>query len=290
MWIVLALLSALTQGFYEVSKKEAVAANNVLLVLTLNVLMAALIMSPVVVGDMVSGMAWPGGNAANCLFLVVKSVIVLSSWALGYVAIRDLPLTIAGPINAARPVLVLAGSILLFGEQLSLLQWAGMILGFVSLYLSATGGSADGFSLLNSRNLWLAIVSMVMGAASGLYDKFLLQRIEPSEVQAWYSLFQCLIMCGAVAVAHHGKGSRTPFRWRWAILLVPVFHTLGDYIYFHALSYPDSMVSVVAMIQRGSVLVTFIYGAVVYRERHLKAKAIDLAILFLGLVLIVLGS
>lgn len=220
----------------------------------------------------------------------MKAVIVLTSWILGYASIKQLPLTIAGSINATRPVLILAGGVLIFGESLSLLQWMGMALGFVSFYLSTASGSNDGFSLHSNRWLWFAIGSMVAGAASDLYDKFLLRRFEPTEVQAWYQLFQCIIMCATVAIMRRKGAPTTPFSWNWATLLVPVFHTLADFIYYHALSFPDSMISVVGMIQRGSVIVTFLYGAFVLRERHLKARLIDLSLLLLGLILIVVGA
>lgn len=284
------MLSALGQGFYEVSKKVAVTGNNVLIVLTLNTVFAALLMSPVIVEGCLSGHELFGGSILGCLLLMFKAAIVLASWAMGYASIKLLPLTVAGTINATRPVVILAGGMLIFGEHLSVLQWAGMILGFVSFYSSTVNGAKDGFSLRNSRGLWLAIGSMLAGATSGLYDKFLLQRFEPTEVQAWYQLFQCLMMCVAAALISRKKASQTPFRWHWAILLVPVFHTFAEFVYYHALSYPNSMISIVAMIQRGSVIVTFVYGAIVLHEKNVKSKLVDLALLFLGLVLIIAGS
>jgi hypothetical protein len=44
------------------------------------------------------------------------------------------------------------------------------------------------------------------------------------------------------------------------------------------------------MIRRGSVLVSFAYGVIVLREKHIKAKLIDLGVLLLSLVLLILGS
>lgn len=50
------------------------------------------------------------------------------------------------------------------------------------------------------------------------------------------------------------------------------------------------MISVVSMIRRGSVLVSFFYGVVVLRESHVRAKAADLLVLLLSLGLLVAGS
>jgi len=48
--------------------------------------------------------------------VLIKAVIVLSSWISGYFALKHLPLTITGPIKASQPVLTLLGAMLLFGE------------------------------------------------------------------------------------------------------------------------------------------------------------------------------
>ena len=50
---------------------------------------------------------------------------------------------------------------------------------------------------------------------------------------------------------------------------------MADFAYFYALSLPGAMISIVSMVRRGSVLVSFVCGAVLFRERNLKAKAID---------------
>ena len=50
------------------------------------------------------------------------------------------------------------------------------------------------------------------------------------------------------------------------------------------------MIAVVSMIRRGSVLVSFLFGVIVLREKNVKAKIVDLSILLLSLILLVAGS
>ena len=125
---------------------------------------------------------------------------MLSSWLFGYFGLKHLPLTIAGPINATRPVMVLVGAMLIFGERLNLLQWGGVILVIASLYFISRIGRKEGISIKHNRWLWFSFGAMVMGAVSGLYDKFLLRQYDPLEVQAWYSFYQILIMGGTIAI------------------------------------------------------------------------------------------
>ena len=60
--------------------------------------------------------------------------------------------------------------------------------------------------------------------------------------------------------------------------------------YFYSLSLPGSMVAVVSMIRRGSVIVSFIYGVVALHEKNIKPKLVDLGVLMLSLLLLVIGS
>lgn len=290
MWVLLAVASALCLGFYDVFKKLSVTANNVLTVLLLNTLFGTLLMSPVIVTDIATGDMGLGGNLTGHLLIALKSAIVLSSWILGYFSIKHLPLTITGPINATRPVLVLIGALLLFGERLNTMQWGGILLGFVSLYLVSRIGKKEGHSIIHDRWLWMGIGAMVMGAVSGLYDKWLLQTYQPLQVQAWHSLYQLVIMGATVLSLKKTGHDPTPFHWKWTIPCISIFLTVADMAYFYALSLDGSMISIVSMIRRGSVIVSFLFGAIVLHEKNLRLKLIDLSVLLAGLILLVIGS
>ena len=290
MWIACAIVSSLCLGFYDIFKKLSLSKNNVLIVLFLNTLFGTLFLSPVLIGHFASG-AIGSDTIHDHLLYLLKAVIVLSSWAMGYIAIKHLPLTITGPITATRPVMVLLGALLVFGERLNGLQWIGITLGFASLLFISRIGAKEGFTFKNNRWLVYMIISTVLGAISALYDKYLMRHYEPLAVQAWYTLYQCVIM-GIIVAAAQKRGVDTPdaFKWRWTIPMISLFITIADLAYFYALSLDGSMVSVVSMIRRGSVLVTFFYGVIVLRESNLKLKIIDLAVLLTGLTLLIIGS
>jgi len=294
MWIVLAVCSALGLGFYDVFKKLSVRANNVLLVLMLNTLFGTLLMSPVIIGGLADGHIGLGDSLEGHARILLKAFIVLGSWILGYFSIKHLPLTIQGPVNASRPVLVLLGALLVFGERLNALQWAGILLGFFSLYFVSRIGASEGFPLRGSRWLWMAAGATMLGAVSALYDKYLLQFYRPLEVQAWYSLYQCVIMCAAIMLirrmAPGAAGAGAHFSWRWSIPCISLFLTAADIAYFYSLSMPGAMISVVSMIRRGSVIVSFLYGVLILHESHVRAKTVDLIIMLCGLALLVAGS
>lgn len=288
MWWVLAFVSAALLGCYDASKKVSLQGNAVIPVLFLNTFISAAIFSPLLVG---SGF---GGWAVQ-KFILAKSALVLSSWIAGYYAMKHLPLTLVGPVNATRPVLVLIGAIFLFGEQLNVLQSVGVGLAIVAYFLMRRSGKSEGIEFHHNKWVFLLILAVLLGAASGLYDKYLMSPeylgLDRDQVLGWYSFYQALMM-GIVLLfiwyPHRSRGAS--FQWRWSIPLISLFLCGADYAYMQALSHPDALIAVVSMIRRGSVLVSFAIGAFLLKEKNLRSKALDLALLLLSMVFLYLGS
>lgn len=298
MWLSLAFLSALLLGFYDVAKKRALRNNAVLPVLLANTVLGAALFMPVILDSQFS-FGWfdgtmlsvPRGTLHQHCLIMVKAVIVLSSWICGYFGLKHLPLTIVGPINATRPVLVLLGAMLLFGERLNALQWGGVLLAMASLFALSRSSRREGVDFVSDRWIWCIGAAAVLGAASGLYDKYVMLSLNPVFVQSWFNLYQAVLMSVLVFAMSCGRpGLVSEWRWSWAIPFITLFVSAADFAYFYALSIDGAMISIVSMIRRGSVLVSFAYGAVVLREKNLRGKALDLAFILLGMVLLYFGS
>lgn len=299
MWFFLAITSACLLGVYDVAKKTSLKGNAVLPVLMINTVVCALFFMPLIVQSFLSGDGLlPRADGMAHLYVFVKAIIVLSSWVCGYYAIKHLPLTIVGPINATRPVMTLVGALLIFGERLNLWQWAGVCIAILSLYLLSRTGKKEGIRF--TRNYWilLLLAAALLGAASGLYDKFLMSPVEVGGaglnrwfVQGWYNTYQALLMTSVMLLIWMPtRHTTTPFRWRWSILLISVFLTAADMAYFYALTDPDAMISIVSMVRRGSVLVSFLFGAIYFKEKHLGAKAFDLFLILIGMLCLYIGT
>lgn len=304
MWLSLAFLSAALLGFYDVFKKRSLRDNAVIPVLFLNTLICSLIFMPLIVG---SAVGWlgpesvvyiPAGSWDVHKYILVKSFIVLGSWLLGYVGMKHLPLTIVGPINATRPVMTLIGAMLVYGERLNGWQWAGVVLAVVSFLMLSRSGKKEGVRFAHNRWIYCIVGAALLGAVSGLYDKFLMAPVgeggvglDKMAVQGWYNVYQCVMMGAMVVLLWWPVRRRTaPFRWDAAIPLISIFLTAADLAYFYALSQPGAMISVVSMVRRGSVVVSFLFAALVFKEKNLRAKAVDLVLVLLGMVCLWIGS
>lgn len=298
MWLSLAFASAALLGLYDAAKKKALTGNAVLPVLLLNTFFCSLFFLPAILSAE-CGFGWFDGTVleSSCGNLrahglvVLKSAIVLTSWIFGYFGMKHLPLTIVGPINATRPVLVLLGALLIFGERLNASQWAGVLLALVSLFLLGRSSRREGVDFAHNRWILCIAAAALTGAASELYDKYIMTRLDPVFVQSWYNLYQFLMMAIVVGILWWPRrGHTTPFRWSWAIPFISIFLSAADFAYLYALRDPDAMISVVSMIRRGSVVVSFLCGAALFHERNLRSKAVDLAFILVGMFFLWLGS
>ena len=300
MWLLLAFVSATLLGFYDASKKAALKDNAVLPVLLLNTVISTLIFSPFILDGLI-GRDWFNGTMFDTsevvgdfrahLLVLIKSAIVLSSWIAGYFGIKHIPITIVGPINATRPVLVLVGAMVIFGERLNWCQWIGVALSILSIYMMSRLSKKENIDFAHNKWMLFVAIGTIMGAVSGLYDRFIMQELNPVFVQSWFNLYQ-MIMMGVVCMAawYPVRKKTTPFHWSWAIPLIAIFVAAADFAYFNALSRPEAMISVVSLIRRGSVLISFACGVIIFKERNLKAKVLDLLLILIGMVFVYFGS
>jgi transporter family protein len=298
MWLMLALFSALLLGIYDVSKKVSVQGNAVIPVLLASIVISSVILLPFLllstfIPQLIEGTPFfvPSVDVKTHLLLVVKAVIVLTSWLFAYFAMKHLPITIASPVKATQPVWVVIGGMLIFGERLNAYQLAGVLVTLVSFFLFSVAGKKEGFSLRSSKWLWFIMLATLTGAMSGLYDKYLLHRYDHMAVLTYYTFYQAIIMALiTVFLWYPTRSKTTPFRFRWSIVLISVFLLTADFSYFYALTLPDSLISVVATIRRSGVIVPFLYGALVMKDKNMKMKVVDMIGVAIGMVLLFMGS
>ena len=297
MWAALAFMSAALLGCYDFFKKVSLKDNSVIAVLFLNTLFSTIIFSPFIVLSHLgvitdSPFHVPTVGLQTHLLLVLKAVIVLSSWLCGYIGIKHLPITIVSPIQSTRPVLVLLGALLIFGETLNSYQWTGVIIAVVSVFLLSRSSKREGIDFASNRWVFFVALAALFGAVSALYDKYLMRSLEPILVQSWFNLYQCVLMgclalvLNVVSPVQRGK----KFHWSWAIPMISIFLGLADFCYFSSLAQDGALIAVVSMIRRGSVVVSFAFGALLLHEKNLKQKAFDIVLILIGLFFLYLGS
>lgn len=84
-----------------------------------------------------------------------------------------------------------------------------------------------------------------VGSGQRLYDKYLMAPVDQGGigldrmiVQSWYNIYQLFMMGGVLMLLWWPKRkSTTPFHWHWCIILISIFLSAADFVYFYALSW-----------------------------------------------------
>ena len=296
-WIVASLLSALFLGFYELGTKHAVRDNAVLPVLFFANVCSATVWGGLLAIAALAPATLPAAfrvmplNGAQHLLLLAKSALVASSWVCTYFAIKHLPVSLASPVRATGPMWTLLGAILVLGERPSWLEGIGIVVTLSSFAGLSLAGSREGIHFHRDKWFGFLFAGTLLGALSGLYDKFLLGRVgfDAPTVQCWFSIYLAALFLPLAAGWKFRLWPRHVFHWRWSILVISFALLVADFVYFDALRNPEALVSLVSSLRRGSVLVAFAGGLLLFGEVNSRQKLVAVLGVLAGIVLTILG-
>ena len=323
MWIVLSFISALCLGCYDISKKIALRENRVIDVLTLSVCISTVLLSvPWVLSRVcpetmtATPFYVPQLDLAAHGLVVVKSMIVLSSWVFAYISLKHLPLSVVSPMQATRPMWTLVGALLLFGERLNGWQWLGVSLAIGTVFVFSFRNKQ---TIRNTRHTpagryYVALaLAILIGACSGLYDKYLMRSYDHNAVQVYYTFYQALMMLVVWGIERGIRAKKEQANWAkreqanwakreqakwglelkgawWVIGLISVFLIISDNVYMLALRDPDSLIAVVSTIRRGGAVIGFAYGLLFLKEEDPWKKVACMVGILAGLICLAIGS
>ena len=295
-WIFLAVLSAVFLGLYDVGKKAAVQDNAVLPVLFACSASGLAMLLPVLALSALApetarqhGLLPQALTLHEHLLVLAKAAIVTLSWVLTYFALKHLPISLASPVRASAPLFTLLGAITWFGERPTPRQGLGIAAILLAYWVFSIIGRGEGIRFARNAWVWSLFLGTLVGAASSLYDKHLLQvaRLPAFTMQVWFTAYNTLIQGLIVALLWWPRRAQvTRFQFRWSIVAVGTLLLLADALYFRALALPGALVSVISALRRTNVVLSFAIGAAVFGERNRLPKAIALAGILLGVFLI----
>lgn len=298
MWALFAVASAVFLGTYDVFKKLSLNSNAVLPVLFFATLTSAIIFLPFLFfstyfPDLLIGSVFfiPNAPLAQHGFFFLKSLIVTSSWVFTFFAVKHLPLTIVSPIRATGPIWTLFGAILIFSEHLTIIQWTGTAVTLAFFYLFSLAGKSEGIHFATNKWVVFLIAGTLLGSVSGLYDKFLIRNFDRMAVQAWSGIYQVGLLLPVILFLWYPKRQEnTPFQWRWSIPMIGLFLVIADFLYFYAISFDGSLISVISALRRSGVIISFTLGGLMFHEKNIRKKGWLLLGILAGVMILLFGS
>lgn len=287
-WTAWILLSSFFLALYDLAKKASVRDNAVLPVLLCSTCCgcAAFIAGISVCGKLPAVFA--NTNEQVLLLAAIKSVIVATSWVFTFYALRTLPITIATPIRASAPALVFIAAFFLYGEIPSWIQAIGMLAVFGGYFAFSWAGKHEGIDFFRNKAVWSAIAGAGFSALSSIWDKYVFQvRAMPVETVQFF--FQVGLVCVYALILSGQRLLKLPhdrFEFRFTIPFVGILLAAADWLYFKGLAVPEAPISVGSLLRRFSVVLTFVLGARFFHETNLKRKALALAAILVGVILL----
>lgn len=287
LWITLAIGSAIFLGLYDISKKNALQNNAVWPVLFICSFTGAVLLVPVLIFKEV-----PVLSCREHGLLCLKAALVTGSWAFTYNAVSRMPLSITSPIRASAPLFTIVMAISFMAERPSSMQWMGIAISLLSYVVMSVAGRRETGSYW--RNPWVLAMffGTFLGSCSGIYDKFLLQRMhfDPLALQIWFSFYMVIIQGAIMMIVWYPRCRQGPqFHFKWVMLAVGVLLLIADRFYFLALHEEDALVSVVTVIRRSNVVISFAGGILLFGEKKGKLKVLAVAGILCGLIFMGLG-
>ena len=287
-WIAWILASAVLLAFYDLAKKASVRDNAVLPVLLVSTLFGC---AAFLLGLWASGRFAPVAARVDSRLAglaAVKSLIVATSWVFTFCALRTLPITIATPIRASAPALVFIAAFFLYGEVPSFVQAIGMLAVFGGYWAFSWAGRHEGIDFLRNRAVWCAIAGACFSAFSSIWDKYVFQVVSaPVEaVQFHFQLGLVVVYATLLAGQRLLRLPHARFEFRATIPAVGILLAAADWLYFKGLAVPGAPISVGSLLRRFSVVITFVLGARFFHETNLRRKALALAAILLGVLLL----
>jgi drug/metabolite transporter (DMT)-like permease len=221
----------------------------------------------------------------NVSSLLVLSLVNSFSFALATIshieALRHLPSGIVFPLTRLSLVVVVITSVVYFGEQLSSLQWLGILLGLAVAVVLVQDLRTDGGGQGNRRaGLLFVAVCILCGAVAAISSKLAVV----STSKAGFMTLSYLLGTGfSLAISKKWGQAKKLGTSREAVvigILMGALNFFGFYAFLTALE--SGPLSAIALITGMHFVIAIILSVMLYREKLTVARSIGIGLTLLA--------
>ena len=281
MWVLYAFGSALFAGLTAVLAKCGIrktdstvaTAIRTIIVLIFSWLMVFIVGSQ----DTLSAI---GGK--TLLFLILSGLATGASWLCYFHALQIGDINKVVPVDKSSTVLTILLAVIFLHESLSAAKGAGIVLIAAGTYLMIEKKQSDGAAKKGGSWLLYATGSAVFASLTSILGKIGISGVESNLGTAIRTGVVLLMSWMMVFVTGKGQLVRAMPKGELGFICLSGLATGGSWLcYYKALQ--DGPASVVAPIDKLSILVTILFSYLVFHEKLTKKSTI-------GLVLVVGGT
>ncbi len=282
MWMLLVLFYGIIKGLREICKKKALEKNSLIEVLLVYTFLSFLLVIPQTPQAM-------GLTGTQYLWVALKSFVIFIAWIAGFKAIKQLPISMYGILDLSRVIFATLLGVFVLHETMTVNKSIGLVLVSAGLLLlKFKPGKKPAVHPQQNRDqtawfVFLAFLSCILNAVSGLLDKILMRDMNSSQLQFWYTLFLA-IYYAIYALVTRTKVSRSVWKNLWVWLLA-VGIIVMDKALFIANGMSESQVTIMTLIKQSSVIVAILAGKFVFHEKNIMHKVVCAAIIITGIII-----
>jgi drug/metabolite transporter (DMT)-like permease len=286
LWLLFALVSALTGAVADALSKKACATDEIWTVTWVRLGYSIPFLAPVLLFIDIP--------ALDRIFWITTAVLIpleIAAALLYVKAIQVSPLSLTIPFLAFTPLFLLVIPGLMLGETLSFIGIVGVTLVALGAYLLHIHLGKKGIAeplraIARERGSLLMLAAAAIYSLTSTLGKLALQHSSPMFVAAFYFPLLGLIFL-PVAAKKSGKEMRI------VTGNIKLFALIGFCValmsIFHFLAISRANVAYMIAVKRSGMIFTTIFGWLFFEERHLAERLLGCAVMLVGVVLISLG-
>ena len=297
MWIFLVFVYGIIKGLKKICKKKSLEKNSVTEVLLVYTFLSLLICTPQIPNAV-------GLTVNQYLWVALKSFVIFIAWMAGFKAIKKLPISLCGVLDLSRVLFASLLGVVVLGEKITFFKGIGLL--FVSVGLlflkfnpflkrdRVSSSESNSIAITEEQKkssntffIFLAFLSCILNAVSGLLDKILMKEMNSSQLQFWYTFF-LVVYYSIYVLVRRVKINKGIWKNIWVWFLA-VGIIVMDKALFIANGYPESQVTIMTMIKQSSVIIAILSGKFIFREKNILQKMICAAIIIIGILIGIMG-
>lgn len=283
MWVVLAFGSAFFAGVTSILAKCGIRKTDSTVATALRTIIV-LAFSWVMVLLVGSQNQLSQVDGRSLLFLVLSGLATGASWLCYFRALQLGNINKVVPIDKSSTVLTILLAVLLLGESLSWTSGVGILLIAAGTFLMLEKKDTQNVTAKDSRWLWYALGSALFASLTAILGKVGITNVESNLGTALRTGVVLIMSWMMVLVTGKGKELRHIEKKELGFICLSGLATGASWLcYYKALQ--DGPASVVAPIDKLSILVTVLFSRVVFQEKLSRKAAAGLAAIVAGTLL-----
>ena len=286
MWMVFGLSAGALLGLYDYWTKKAMKGNSVIPIVFWSSLFGALAWLPAFL---------PVSEAAGVYvdwqaLILIKGLAMTLSWVLAYYSVKELPMSFSGAVRASGPLWTLIGGFVVFGEHLSPLQFAAVLVSIFAYFALSQVGKAEGIRMLHNWPVFMMLMATILSAMTTVYDKFIVQELGLPiySIQAYSAIHRCILAMLIFLAISWKRRTIIPLRWSIYVPLVGLSWVGAELIYFFAIANPVANVTYLSIFRRLSLVVGFLLSVFLIGEKNVLRKSIIIFLIVASVVVLII--